>query len=136
MAEPWLAPLDLVYSGWVDDIYNDMDVCDWVVALQDKLMLLHDMACVNESDAVSKRTETFNRHKSDREFSVGDQVLMRIPGLHVALSASWEGPYTVCEKVSRVTYRVKKDNSEHIRLAHINNPVWVKVRSTWLGLVL
>ncbi len=39
---------------------------------------------------------------------MGDKVLLRIPGLHAALEASWEGPYEVVEKVSRVNYRVSR----------------------------
>ncbi len=114
-------PLDLLYSGWVEDVYQGMDVSEWVVSLQDKLALLHDLATAHELKVNANRAEVFNRHKSDREYSVGDQVLVRIPGLHLALSGSWEGPYTICDKISRVTYRLKREGSEHVRLAHINN---------------
>ena len=33
---------------------------------------------------------------------------MRIPGLRGSLEASWEGPYTVVDKLSRVNYRVEE----------------------------
>ncbi len=70
---------------------------------------------------IERKSETFNRHKSDRSLSVGDLVLLKVPGLHVALSASWEGLYRVCENVSRVTYKLKREGSNHERIAHINN---------------
>ncbi len=52
---------------------------------------------------------------------MGDLVLLKVPGIHVALTAAWEGPYVVSEKISRVTYKVRKRDSNHDRVAHINN---------------
>ncbi len=47
------------------------------------------------------------------------KVLMRVPGIHAALQAAWEGPYIVKDKVSRVTYRVSKGDGHPVKLAHI-----------------
>jgi len=85
------------------------------------LMLLHDMASANELAAIEKRVHIFNKHKSDRSLCVGDLVLLKVPGIHVALSAAWEGPYEVVQKISRVTFKLKKRDSEHVHVAHINN---------------
>ncbi len=52
---------------------------------------------------------------------VGDKVLLRVPGLHGALEASWEGPYSVTEKLSRVNYKVCRDGSRNGKIVHINN---------------
>ena len=46
---------------------------------------------------------------------------MRVPGIHAALQAAWEGPYNVIDRVSRVTYRVSKGDGHPVRLAHLNN---------------
>ncbi len=116
-----VGPLDLLYSGWVDKDYDDLDVCEWVCQLQDKLDLIHDMASAQEIETIEKRVESFDKNKVEREFDVGSEVLLRVPGLKAALSASWEGPYVISQKVSRVTYRIKKPESEHERIAHINN---------------
>jgi len=99
-----MGPLDILYSGWVDRAYDSVDVEEWVLKLQDKLSLLHDMAVVNESDSAAKRCLSFNKNKSDRCLEVGSKVLVRVPGLHASLQVSWEGPYVVKDKVSRVTY--------------------------------
>ncbi len=116
-----VGPLDLVYSGWVSDEYSELDVNEWVLSLQDKLSLLHDLASANELNSIASRSVAFNAHKSDRSLCVGDLVLLRIPGMRVTLSASWEGPYKVCQKVSRVTYRIQREGSDHVRIAHVNN---------------
>lgn len=116
-----VGPLDLVYTGWVDDVFREMDISDWVVTMQDRLMLLHDVATTNELSAIEKRAEVFNKHKSDRSLNEGDLVLLRVPGIHVALSAAWEGPFVVVQKISRVTYKVRRKDSDHERVVHINN---------------
>ena len=46
---------------------------------------------------------------------------MRIPGLRGSLEASWEGPYTVVDKLSRVNYRVEDSERARRRVVHINN---------------
>ncbi len=116
-----LGPLDILYSGWVDRVYEDLDVEDWVLKLQERLSLLHDMAVVEESSNTTKRCLSFNKNRSDRCLEVGSKVLIRIPGMHASLQASWEGPYVVKEKMSRVTYRVSKGDSHRLRVVHINN---------------
>jgi len=114
-------PLDLMYQGWVEKSIENVQIDDWLLKLSDQLSLVHDLASANESKATETRIATYNRGKCDRQLDVGDQVLLRIPGMHASLQASWDGPYKVVSKVSRVTYRVSKGADHPIRLAHINN---------------
>ncbi len=93
----------------------------WLLSLNDILALIHDVAVAEEAKSVENRVIAFNKGKSDRSLEVGSKVLMRIPGLQASLQAAWEGPYTVTEKVSRVTYKVSKGKGHPVRLAHINN---------------
>ncbi len=44
----------------------------------------------------------------DRELSVGDLVLCRIPGLASEMDDSWEVMYTVIEKLNKVNYQVEE----------------------------
>ncbi len=59
-----LGPLDILYSGWVDRVYECVE--DWVLKLQDKLSLLHDMAVVEESKNTAERCLSFNKNRSNR----------------------------------------------------------------------
>ncbi len=114
-------PLDLLYAGWVDECYDGMDVSSWVVGLQDRLKTLHEVAVVNASAATNARKSYFNKNKSVRELEVGGKVLLRVPGLCGLLEASWEGPYDVVERLSRVNYKVCKGGAGRKRVVHINN---------------
>ena len=114
-------PLDILYAGWVEDVYKEWDVSSWVDKLQERLKLLCDVSAANGSIASKNRADCFNKHKSQRELNVGSKVLLRVPGLHGALEASWEGPYVVSEKMSRVNYKVKRSDGQAEKIVHINN---------------
>jgi len=75
----------------------------------------------NASLATDSRMSAFNKNKSLRELEVGSKILMRIPGLQGSLEASWEGPYDVVEKLSRVNYKVRREGGDKKKLVHINN---------------
>lgn len=62
-----------------------------------------------------------NKHASDRELQIGSKVMLRVPWLHGALEAPWEGPYVVRSKLSRVNYKIAREGSSHERLVHIAN---------------
>ncbi len=116
-----VGPLDLLYNGWSEKPFEGMDVESWLLNLNDQLGMIHDIASARESTESDKRVVCYNKGKSDRVLNVNDSVLMRIPGLHGSLQASWAGPYKVIEKVSRVTFKVSKGDGHPTRLAHINN---------------
>ncbi len=116
-----IGPLDLLYHGWSEKSLQCMDVESWLLKLNDQLGVIHDMATSKEATANESRAISYNKGKTDRTLNVGDKVLVRIPGLHSSLQASWEGPYCVTDKVSRVTFKVSKGDGHPTRLAHINN---------------
>ena len=116
-----VGPLDLLYHGWSEKMLESLDVESWLMSLNDQLGIIHYAASSMEASAGDKRVITYNKGKCDRSLNIGDKVLMRIPGLHGSRQASWEGPYDVTEKVSRVTFKVCKGEGHPSRLAPINN---------------
>ncbi len=114
-------PLDILYAGWVEDCYKDMDVSSWVERLQDRLKVLHEVAVVNSNKSSVTRMLACNKNKSDRVLDVDSKVLLRVPGLLGALEASWEGPYEVVDKLSRVNYKVRREGGQCDKIVHINN---------------
>ena len=71
--------------------------------------------------SAGRRVAAFNKNKSLRELKEGQKVLLKIPGLRGYLEASWEGPYLVKEKLSRVNYCVCEMDGKKARVVHINN---------------
>lgn len=63
-------PLDVLYAGWVEDVYKEVDVSDWVVTLKDRLQTLHECAYKNGLVSSGKRKEAFDRGKVDRNYEL------------------------------------------------------------------
>lgn len=113
--------MDVLYAGWVEDQYREIDVNSWIESLQDRLLTLRECALSIAVSCTSKRNKCFNERKSMRELVVGEQVLFRVQGLHGALEVSYKGPYVVKEKLSCVNYRITNLDGKKPRIVHINN---------------
>ncbi len=50
----------------------------------------------------------YNRATQPREFHPGDRVMVLVPTAACKFLATWQGPYTVLEKIGPVTYRVRQ----------------------------
>ncbi len=116
-----MGPIDILYKGWVDREFEPVNVDDWLLQLNDRLAVIHDLAEANQAESGVKRALSFNRHKQDKPLDIGASVLMRIPGMKSALQAAWEGPYKVVSSTSRVTYQISKGDGHPVRLAHRDN---------------
>ena len=55
-------PLDVVYSDWAEKSGSGMDINDWVVQLEDRLMVLRDAATQTGLLETGKHTNSYN-HK-------------------------------------------------------------------------
>ncbi len=63
----------------------------------------------------------YNRAAQPREFQTGDQVMVLVPTSACKFLATWQGPYTVVERVGPVTYRVRQPGRRRpVQLYHIN----------------
>ncbi len=132
-------PLDLLYAGWVDDTFRQVGVSQWVGELQEKLAVNH--VCVHVRGSLSRqiRQKLHNRGtgKVERSLDIGDKVLLRIPGIVNVLEESWEGPFVVKERLSKVNYRVVEEGSKKRgRVVHINNCKLYKVRDCMIGSIV
>ena len=94
--------------------------------LQCCLHISRECALSIAEECARQRSAAFNKQKSLREFSVGQQVLLKTPGLIGSLESSWEGPFLVKHKLSRVNYRVttlgwqETKGSSHKQLQGVN----------------
>ena len=53
--------------------------------------------------------EKYDNRRNDTELNVGDQVLASFPPLASShVMTSWRGPFEIVEKVTPLTYRLKK----------------------------
>uniref|UniRef100_A0A9J8AZR1 Integrase catalytic domain-containing protein n=1 Tax=Cyprinus carpio carpio TaxID=630221 RepID=A0A9J8AZR1_CYPCA len=70
----------------------------------------------------------YDRAAQPREFQPGDHVLVLVPNAACKFLATWQGPYTMTEKVGPVTYRVRQPGRRReSQLYHIN------LLKKWIG---
>lgn len=63
----------------------------------------------------------YNRPSQPREFQPGDQVLVLLPNASCKFLASWQGPYTVTERVGPVMYLLRQPGSRRAeQIYHVN----------------
>ncbi len=54
-----VGPLDVLYKGWVNRDFDGINVNEWLLSLNDRLAVIHDIAVCNESVSSSKRALVF-----------------------------------------------------------------------------
>ncbi len=114
-------PLDALCSGLFEVDSKELNVCEWVKEMAEKLELMRDCAELRMAKNKEGRMKFLNRGCKTREFVVGDLVLYRIPGMKCKLSDSWEGPYEVLQRVGEVNYKIsRKGVPKHARMVHVN----------------
>ncbi len=114
-------PLDALYHGLYEADSKELNVCEWVRGMAEKLEKMRDCAVVKMMKGRVSRMEYVNRGSKLRSFEVGERVLYRVPGMQCKLADSWEGPYKVIERKGVVNYRIGKVGSErHTKVVHIN----------------
>ena len=102
-------PLQVLYQAWVDQELGPIDLTEWVDINTDRVEQARDIATSSKVTVSDKRKKKWDVKARNRIFVVGDQVLIRRPGLDAKLRESWEGPGVVLAVNSPVSYKVQTD---------------------------
>ena len=114
-------PLDALYYGLFEVDSKQLNVCEWVVTMAERLEMMRDCAALKLAKGKESRMAYLNRGTKLRELRVGSLVLYRVPGMSCKLADSWEGPYKVIERKGEVNYKIGKVGAErHAKVVHIN----------------
>ena len=113
-------PVQLLYKVWLQQDLGNIDLTEWVALNAERVETVREQALLNKTKVAAKRKETWDKTARQREFQIGDEVLVRKPGLNLKLSESWEGHFRVSKRHSPLSYSVdmgdKKLNSVHVQL--------------------
>lgn len=98
---------------------DDVQVCDWVARMAEKVELIRDSMVLKSVKARDLRFGKANKGSRVRSFEVGEKVLYRIPGKHSKLADSWEGPFVVLDVKGLVNCKIGKDGAtRHASSSH------------------
>ena len=114
-------PLDILKETWEAKATTPDSTVSYLMKVRDRLESMTELA--QASDEAAKRTQKrwYDRNARQRSFQFGDQVLVLMPAAHSKLEAQWQGPYTIAEKVTDVTYKIHTpEKRKKSRILHVN----------------
>ena len=85
----------------------------YVLEVQERLAKMADLTKENLGKAQLTQKRWYDTHARDREFRVGDHVLVLLPTSSSKLYAKWQGPYPILRKIGTVNYEVNM--FEHVQ---------------------
>ena len=116
-------PMDLVTGRPPDDEAPTVRT-EYAVALQERLTEVHHQVRNNLQFAGEAMKRQYDRRTRTASFVEGDQVWLHNPcrrkGLSPKLQSPWEGPYTVVEKITEVTFRIRGGVRARPKVVHVD----------------
>ncbi|CAM4475063.1 unnamed protein product [Lepidochelys kempii] len=116
-------PLQLVKQQWEGFTPSPgTNILDFVTNLQNTLRTSFALAKENLQDAQKEQKAWYDKHARERSFKVGDQVMVLKPLQAHKMEASWEGSFTVQERLGAVNYLIAFPTSnQKPKVYHINS---------------
>lgn len=113
-------PMDILHNIWTKEVEEDeiKTTYGYVLDLRERLEKTCEIAhqCLNEARQKYKRR--YDRRARDRQFKVGDKVLVLLTDDSNKLLMQWKGPYEIVERVGRNDYRLQMKDKQ--TLFHVN----------------
>ena len=114
-------PCDLMFGcPPAEDVAGE----DYGSRLRQRMNDIHERVRLNIQTASDRMKQTYDIRAAEGGFQPGDRVWLHNPqrrrGYSPKLQNSWEGPYTVMDRINDVIYRVQKPPRGKPRVVHFN----------------
>lgn len=127
--------LDMAKESWETEPDRGRALPEYVNNLKTHLHQIREIVRQNLEKAQTNQKLQNDKGTKPRSFSVGDLVLLMMPSSDQKLLGQWQGPYTVLQKVTPVTYKLELDpNRGTTQIYHVNHlKKWEGPRPVLLG---
>ncbi|KAI2642954.1 Retrovirus-related Pol polyprotein [Labeo rohita] len=98
--------LDVAREAWEQQPAPHRTVVEHIQQMRERIDRIMPLVREHLSKAQQAQQPHYNRVAQPREFQPGDRVMVLVPNSACKFLASWQGPYTVVEKLGPVTYRI------------------------------
>ncbi|KAL0199491.1 hypothetical protein M9458_008031, partial [Cirrhinus mrigala] len=113
--------LDVAREAWERQPAPLRTVVEHVRELRERIERVMPLVKEHLTRAQQAQQRHYNRPAQPCEFQPGDRVMVLVPNTACKFLATWQGPFTVLEKVGPVTYRVRQPGRRRAeQLYHIN----------------
>ncbi len=120
--------LHVAREAWEQQPMPHCSMIEHVKEMRERIDRLVPLVREHLTKAQQGQQRHYNRAAQPREFQPGDQVMVLVPNFAFMFLASWQGSYTVTEKIGPVTYQVRQPGRRRAdQLYHIN------LLKKWMG---
>ncbi len=113
--------LDVAKEAWEQQPAAHRSVVEHVKQMRERIDRVMPLVREHLNKAQQAQQRHYNRAAQPREFQAGDRVMVLVPNAASKFLATWQGPYTILEKIGPVTYRVRQPGRRWAeQLYHIN----------------
>ncbi|XP_076028478.1 uncharacterized protein LOC143017575 [Oratosquilla oratoria] len=113
-------PMKLLHESWIDLEHAD-NLFEYVFKLKENLDVVHRFAQCNLKLSQEKMKENYDKDAVERNFEVGDEILLFLPVRKCPLQARYKGPFRVIGKRGDLNYVISTpDHRKTKRLVHVN----------------
>ncbi len=113
--------LDVAREAWEQQPAAHPSTIEHVRDMRERIDRVMPIVREHLTKAQEAQQRHYNRAAQPREFQPGDYVMVLVPTAACKFLATWQGPYTVTEKVGPVTYRVRQPGRrKEDQLYHVN----------------
>ncbi|XP_066518865.1 uncharacterized protein [Hoplias malabaricus] len=113
--------LDVVREAWEQQPSPYRSIIEYVQEMQQRVDAVAPIVQEHMEEAQRAQQCIYNRPAQPREFQVGDRVLVLVPTTTCKFLATWQGPYTIHERVGPVNYRLNQPGRRKTQqVYHVN----------------
>ncbi len=113
--------LDVAREAWEHQPAAHRSTLEHVREMRERIDRVMPLVREHLTKAQQAQQRHYDQAAQPREFQPGDHVMVLVPTTACKFLATWQGPYTVTEKVGPVTYRVRQPGRrKEDQLYHIN----------------
>lgn len=91
---------------WEEPSTCQNSVLCYLLETREHMRYMSELAQVNETKAKQKQKAYYDKKVRNREFEIGQKVLVLLPKETSKLLTSWKGLFTITDKVSPVECRI------------------------------
>ncbi|XP_054719150.1 uncharacterized protein LOC129228494 [Uloborus diversus] len=114
-------PQTLLYENWMVPEESDPNVVEYILNLTNRLKRCQDLAVEKMSEMQVRRKAWYDKNAVNRQFKVGDQVLVLATNKANKMAVNWIGPGVVTSKISETNYVVDvPERRDKCTIYHVN----------------
>ena len=117
---PVRGPLAVVKDSWTEEKSEDQNLTKYVLDMRQRMKATQEIVKQNLQSSQLRQKTLFDRKSSEKEFHVGDKVIILLPTPGSKLETKWQGPFEVTE-VSDDLRNIKVDTKKKVKRYRVYN---------------